>query len=151
MSKTGKLLSSIFVFSITFSLITILTNIFNPILCEPTSSDNHQINRNTQNSDIPNNDQSNGNNQTSNKDSATSTPRTYENKFIQNNSQANVNIQTFNSYSLIINGKDVNPFSGLNNFIEDNDIISDNMSIKVNYRTNQHIDYLTHDLLFNNL
>nr|YP_010470531.1 hypothetical protein N4M07_mgp033 [Inonotus hispidus]UVF38019.1 hypothetical protein [Inonotus hispidus] len=151
MNKLSKILSIVFIFSLSYTIFIYITNVFNPILCDSTSSDNHQINRNTQNSDIPNNDQSNGNNQTSNKDSALSTSRTNDKKFFQNNTQANVNIQTFNSNSMRINGKVVSPFTGSSDLIEDEDINLDNMLIKFNYYKNQYPDFPAHDLLFNKL
>ena len=87
MNKLSKILSIIFITSITYSFFIYITNVFNPISCDPTSSENYQVNRNNQQSDVTNNEQSNGNFQSSNnKDS---------NSNIQSNNQTNVNNQIF--------------------------------------------------------
>lgn len=112
MSKIGKIISTVFILSVTYSFFIMLTNMLNPISCDPTTNENVQANKNTQSSDTPNNsnEQLNGNNQYLN-NSKTSNSKNNNDNPVQTNKQDNINIQNYTTKSKLIhfNGKILNP------------------------------------------
>lgn len=157
MNTISKFFSILFIFSLSFTIFTYVANIINPILCEPTSSDNSQTNQNNQNSNISTNEQANGNQQTSsiiNESSSNSTNLTSDRINTQTNNQININNQLFtnenpsssvnnglqsnNNNKLIVNGKFINPLNSNASFsylINNKQITGnvDDMLIKTNY------------------
>nr|YP_010470530.1 hypothetical protein N4M07_mgp034 [Inonotus hispidus]UVF38018.1 hypothetical protein [Inonotus hispidus] len=124
MNKLGKLLSIIFITSITYSFFIYITNVFNPILCD-TTNDNQQINnQQVESSNTSNNVNNQTNTQITTTNEIENSNGNIANRNIQNNSQSVLSSNSTNSPNVensintrailpnnktIVNGKEYNP------------------------------------------
>lgn len=144
LNKFGKIIHFIIIGLIAWSLVAVIDNLFilKPILCEPTGSENNQVNQNTQNGDHATNEQTNGNNQITRLENNTPTSsriyNTNQRQIVQTNNQGNVNNQIF---------KGKTPTQGLSRMIRTD---SNGFLIQTNRQINVNNQIISNDLTDSN-
>lgn len=109
LSNTSKILSITFIFFIAYLYFIAITNIFNPILCEPTSGESPNINQDPQTSNIPNKEQDNGNNNNNVNDNKTDDENSVKQvEFVLgSNQQQTVSVEDVENLNNKVDGADV--------------------------------------------